>query len=85
MEHKDEMYYVCSIVLSADNKFSWKIGIPMFMNKRIIFDMEHELMVFQEINYKEGNMLIKYLYLIIICVLGLWSVCIKYLKVNNII
>ena len=42
-------FYVCTIAAAGQNVGIWRMGLPMFMDKRVVFDMEHKLVYFHEL------------------------------------
>ena len=71
-------FYICTIAAMGQNLGIWRMGLPMFMDKRVVFDMEHKLVYFQELmgdddDDKGGRMCMKVVMVVMAVVMSAWS------------
>ena len=72
-------FYICTIAAAGQNLGIWRMGLPMFMDKRVVFDMEHKLVYFQELmgddddDEEEERMCMKVLMIVMAVVMSAWS------------
>ena len=70
-------FYICTIAAAGHNVGIWRMGLPMFMDKRVVFDMEHKLVYFQELmnddDDKEERMCMKVVMVVMAVVMSAWS------------
>ena len=73
-------FYVCTIAAAGLNLGIWRMGLPMLMDKRTVFDMEHKLVYFQELMGNDGDgderTYVKTLLVGMALMLSVWSVAV---------